>query len=72
MAKREMNKGWKIFAIIMLTLFVAVGIFCAVVGIAAAVNHTGFVDQFKTWFKIAENSEEAEAVVEAAKLLLRR
>jgi len=71
MARREMNKGWKIFGIIILGLLFVAAAFCAVVGIAAAVNNVGFVDQLKMWFT-PEKAEEAEAVVEAVKHIFRK
>lgn len=72
MARREANKGWKAFAIIVLTIIAIVGIFCAVVGIGAAVNHIGFVEQFKNWFPfLFKKKEEADAVVEGLKQLFK-
>lgn len=75
MARREANKGWKIFGICVLAVVIAVGIFCAVVAIGGAVNHLTFVEQFKEWFPFLfkkETAEEAEATISALRTLIRK
>lgn len=50
MSRFEMNKGWKIFGVSVVLILVAVGVFCAVVGIMSGINHVSFVDQFMSIF----------------------
>lgn len=54
MSRFEMNKGWKIFGVCVVSLSVAIGVFCAVVAIMGHINNLGFVEQFETIFNIVK------------------
>lgn len=52
----ELNKGWKVFGIIMLTIIILAGIFCAVAGIMAHIDGVGFVAEIQSWFEATKET----------------
>lgn len=54
MSKYNKHGFWYYFTAILMTLVVLAGLFCLVVAIAGLINNVSFVEQFKTWFKIAK------------------
>lgn len=58
---------------VLLGMIIAVAVFCAVVGIASAVNDISFGQQIVEWFGTAKDVVEelpTDEVVEAAKALI--
>lgn len=70
----EFNKGWKVFGVIMLTIIVAVGIFCLTVEIMAHCNSLTFVEQFNQIFGIVSSkpAEEGNVIEECINGLMLR
>ena len=69
----QLNKGWKIFGGIVVTLLAILGIYCACCGLAEAFGHLTFAENFTTFFGCVKEAVETvppEEVVEGAKILL--
>ncbi len=70
----QLNKGWKIFGGIVVTLLAILGIYCACCGLAQAFGFGTFAENFTTFFGCIQKATEeipVEEVVESAKFLIK-
>lgn len=71
----ELNKGWKTFGIVVLTLIAITIAFCVVTAILAHNHNVGFVEEIQSWFGIVKEVVETipsnpdETVTTAFKLV---
>lgn len=54
----ELNKGWKTFGIVVLTLIAIVAVFCVTTAILAHNHNVGFVEEIQSWFGIVKDVVE--------------